>query len=976
MASPGERDSVCSVERRPKWILYPGCINKAITLKCGEGLYLFPAFHAESIGFDDHSDETGFDEFLDIAHGLGSIFAGNPDLFKLDSHLCRELWDTMNPVPDNTRIHQASDELCTVMTQTPTTGFGDGFEDLDAIVWAQAREVMLARAASRCSTRGLRFRVDRPLPAGIDFGEKTGTVSGVASSVHSHTKYTVEAFSELGTAQCIIEIGVEPQCAPSDMCFRMVDRVYYAGHPISLVPTVSGVPTEWSITPDLPPNLVIDSDTGRIHGIPMEEFKETKFLVTATNDVGKATTHLIFCIVLSAPERLSYIPSVDAVASVDRRRSTLGVGGRRQSAALTLPLFRPAYLRPTVYGLVDFWSITPDLPEGLNLHPGVGMVYGIPSVPSEMTAYTIIASNRSGSTKASISFKIKEMAANSFSYPGLDDAYFVGEAVRIEPEVNGGATEWIVDPELPDGMQLDSVTGVISGCPKEARDEVSYVITASNDAGGTSTVVSFMVMPCYPTELVYEVPPCGFAVGDVISVEPGIDVTGMQPDFSVKPCLPEGLLFNRDTGVISGEILPGCESGVYSVSLRNAIGSTSCDMSLTVRPPAEVDQTPPMVASGTLKSSIDGADESFASALQDIGDLSSMPPQPSRTLERRKWLFWIAHRVWLGDPTLSTLNLSGQSLPLPESEPRITTKLFKALVADTSVKNLDLSSCSLNNVHATFLGEVLRNNTCLSMLNIDNNNFDSESMEILARSIKSNPRSALTTFFCKEMKGGTTDFGRNADKAMAEMMEENEKIVQMTYVCGDLHLKCIIDECLQKNADVFRRDFKAKAVLNGADQEKVEQPTATRYELVSFRLLEAPATDANLVFAGNNKFALLRGFIAEKSKLPTKEQLQMMATNKGMPLKYSEVAPLVKEFTQKWLDTSIGLQIEAVDATRKKHTGTLNRWREKNSRWSVGVLVGSDGVLPGGVHLMQCGKDPVIEVDAMVTKWVKPETTE
>src|SRR4051812_9943872 len=73
-------------------------------------------------------------------------------------------------------------------------------------------------------------------------------------------------------------------------------------------------------------------------------------------------------------------------ASIDYRR-----GAGLVVAARTPPL------RPAVAGSVtgDF-MISPSLPPGLTIDPGLGNIYGIPTAPAPTTIYTVTAASTEG----------------------------------------------------------------------------------------------------------------------------------------------------------------------------------------------------------------------------------------------------------------------------------------------------------------------------------------------------------------------------------------------------------------------------------------------------------------------------------------------------------------------------------------------------------------------------------------------------
>ncbi|KAK5580463.1 hypothetical protein RB653_000481 [Dictyostelium firmibasis] len=70
-------------------------------------------------------------------------------------------------------------------------------------------------------------------------------------------------------------------------------------------------------------------------------------------------------------------------------------------------------------------------------------------------------------------------------------------------------------------------------------------------------------------------------------------------------------------------------------------------------------------------------------------------------------------------PTIRTLNISGGKYPLSKS----LTPLLESLVKNNSLKELDISDNGLGDSMASIIGEMLRENTSLIYINLDNNQF-------------------------------------------------------------------------------------------------------------------------------------------------------------------------------------------------------------------------------------------------------------
>ena len=102
-------------------------------------------------------------------------------------------------------------------------------------------------------------------------------------------------------------------------------------------------------------------------------------------------------------------------------------------------------------------------------------------------------------------------APETVAYRGWGGAkrFLPGEAVDFAPKVTGtvaAGLQWAVEPALPAGLTLDTVTGKLSGelVLGEEVPEKTYKITCSNVAGATSVEIKFSVLEPVPTALSYK----------------------------------------------------------------------------------------------------------------------------------------------------------------------------------------------------------------------------------------------------------------------------------------------------------------------------------------------------------------------------------------------------------------------------------------------------------------------------------------
>ena len=167
--------------------------------------------------------------------------------------------------------------------------------------------------------------------------------------------------------------------------------------------------------------------------------------------------------------------------------------------------------------------------------------------------------------------------------PATSLSLTVGQAMSpLLPSSNGGeVVSWEIDPELPDGLSMDSVTGEISGIPTTPQSTESYTIWANNTGGSVTETLTITIVdvPSTPSISVTEIT----LTIDEVMAPFTITITGGEVvEWGLHPELPLGLTFNEETGSISGIPTELSEEQTYTIWANNSGGSQSVSFTIEV----------------------------------------------------------------------------------------------------------------------------------------------------------------------------------------------------------------------------------------------------------------------------------------------------------------------------------------------------------------------------------------------------------
>jgi Putative Ig domain len=260
------------------------------------------------------------------------------------------------------------------------------------------------------------------------------------------------------------------------------------GTAATLTPSVMGTASSWAVTPALPAGLSLDATTGVISGTPTAASASTAYTITASNAGGSAEVVEQLTVSIAAPSGLSYTYYVVNSA-------TLVVG-------------TPVSLLPTVTGTATSWTVSPALPAGLSLDATTGEIAGTPTANTPTAAYTIAASNSSGSVQDVLRITVNEVAVSVSQSAATGLVYVVINATSTFGVAQVGGT---LDGKALTPLTAPNYCPPGSTCPTGTGD-YAYLFNANAlGSGGHNLVVQVTtatgVVNSFASLIVFDNPP-------------------------------------------------------------------------------------------------------------------------------------------------------------------------------------------------------------------------------------------------------------------------------------------------------------------------------------------------------------------------------------------------------------------------------------------------------------------------------------
>lgn len=467
-----------------------------------------------------------------------------------------------------TATHQAAMTEATLQVNLPPVPAIDYSDALNLRVGTSITPLTPTSTAGAVT----QYSVWPPLPVGLTLNAQTGVIQGTPTVLAEQQTYQVTGSNLGGPAQTPIQLSVI-DLPPTNLTYASPRVLIKDQVSTAAFPTLGGggAVVSYTITPALPTGLNFNTSTGEISGTPLVLSPASNYTIKAINSGGEASFTLNLTVNDIAPTSLSYpSPTVLSKNVAMAPLSPIASGGQ----------------------ISQFSVIGTALPAGLTLNAQTGVISGAPTGVFGLTSFTIRGQNVSGSVDATL-----ELLSND-SPPVI--AYTSptrvtkGQAMTpLTPINTGGATNsYTIDPALPAGLSFNETTGAITGTPTDLSAARLYRIQATNFSGDFDFDLDFGVN---------DVPPSALSYAGATTFTKGTAITNLSPSasggpvtqYSISPSLPQGLVLDPATGVISGTPSVMLAATSFTVTATNSGGSTTYTITLTVNDAAPTGLTYP-----------------------------------------------------------------------------------------------------------------------------------------------------------------------------------------------------------------------------------------------------------------------------------------------------------------------------------------------------------------------------------------------
>jgi uncharacterized delta-60 repeat protein len=145
-------------------------------------------------------------------------------------------------------------------------------------------------------------------------------------------------------------------------------------------------------------------------------------------------------------------------------------------------------------GTIASYAISPAAPAGLTFNTTTGLLSGTPTEVAASTAYTVTATNTSGTAQRTFTLTVGPIAP-AFTLSSSSESKTVNTVITGYTISSTGGTiaSYAISPAAPTGLTFNTTTGLLTGTPTEVAAATAYTITATNATSSTTQTFTLTV---------------------------------------------------------------------------------------------------------------------------------------------------------------------------------------------------------------------------------------------------------------------------------------------------------------------------------------------------------------------------------------------------------------------------------------------------------------------------------------------------
>lgn len=404
---------------------------------------------------------------------------------------------------------------------------------------------------------------------GITLNIETGAITYDNSLAVGEYVLVVKATNVSGNSNGTFKLVVKAK-APSNFVYEPDNsKTDYETAGTSTVPSGNngGIDVKFYLVGNLPAGITIDSLTGKISydaTVPTGLYPIT---VKVKNKAGETTTNYTLTVNPIGPKNYTYKPSTDSVYYGTTKTSVAPTGDNG--------------------GETVKYRLTGDVPSGVSIDSLTGVIKTYGSVNAGTYPISVEVYNEKGKTTipytiVAVGVKPKDLAygtSNEITAP------YNSNVSSSVPTVNKGGLDvkYSLDGNQPNGVVVDSLTGVVTYIKTLAPGVYTFNVIVKNDKGTYSIPFTITITAIAPFDFSYVPAMLAGKFRDTLhSVAPTVNNGGETIHFKLTGKVPQGVTIDSITGIIHTDENVVSGTHEFTVIAYSKIGSASTTFEIVI----------------------------------------------------------------------------------------------------------------------------------------------------------------------------------------------------------------------------------------------------------------------------------------------------------------------------------------------------------------------------------------------------------